>query len=300
LGLLIAAELGRRGHRLLLCARDADELQRARADLVAHGHQVAVEVCDVADHRGVEDLVRRTELALGPIEVAICVAGVIQVGPLASMRREHFEEAIDIMLWGPVNVALAVTEGMRSRGRGRIGIITSIGGLVSVPHLLPYSTAKFGAVGFSSGLRNELAGSGVRVTTVAPGLMRTGSHLRAKFVGNQPHEYAWFAPSASLPLVSMDAGRAAERIVTGVLAGQAMVVLTPLAKVGMRVNGLAPTITAGMLGVAARLLPRAPSGPTETIEGREAAERLSRPARRVVGWLSTLGDRAASRHNEIA
>src|SRR5215207_10885630 len=91
----------------------------------------------------------------------ICVAGIIQVGPLEALTREHFTSAIDTMLWGPINISLAVVPGMRERKRGRIGLITSVGGLVSVPHLLPYCSAKFGAVGFSRGLRAELGLRGV-------------------------------------------------------------------------------------------------------------------------------------------
>ena len=86
----------------------------------------------------------------------VCVAGIIQVGPLGALERWHFTSAVDTMLWGPVNTALAVAPRMQQRGRGRIGIITSVGGLISAPHLLPYSTAKFGAVGFGRGLRSEL------------------------------------------------------------------------------------------------------------------------------------------------
>ena len=158
----------------------------------------------------------------------VCVAGIIQVGPLDAQRRENFVAAVDTMLWGPVNAALAVAPRMRERGRGRIGVITSVGGRIAAPHLLPYSTAKFGAVGFSRGLRSELAGTGVSVTSVEPGLMRTGSHLRAKFVGNHGREYSWFATAASLPLLSIDAERAAVRIVRGILAGRAVVTVTPL------------------------------------------------------------------------
>jgi NAD(P)-dependent dehydrogenase (short-subunit alcohol dehydrogenase family) len=299
LGLLIAHELAERGYRLLLCARDPDELERARNELAIGGYPVSVQPCDVSDADAVETLVERAEAEQGPIEVAICVAGIIQVGPLAALTRQHFRDAVDIMLWGPVNVALSVSERMRHRRRGKIGIITSIGGLVSVPHLLPYSTAKFGAVGFSRGLRTELAQSGVSVTTIAPGLMRTGSHVRAKFVGDQAKEYAWFSAGASLPLISMDAARAARRIVAGVLAGRTMVVLTPLAKIGMRVDGLAPTLTTGLLTVMARLLPKAPGGPAGTIEGWQAARRLSPTASRLVGRITELGSRAARRNNEL-
>ncbi|SDR95689.1 Short-chain dehydrogenase [Friedmanniella luteola] len=299
LGLLIARELGRRGHRLVICARSADELAAARDHLESEGLTVRTAVCDVADAAAVEALVADVEATDGPVDVAFAVAGVIQVGPLASLTRDHFAEAIDIMLWGPINVALAVSGPMRARGHGRIGVITSIGGLVPVPHLLPYSTAKFGAVGFSAGLRAELAGTGVKVTTVAPGLMRTGSHLRAEFTGRQGAEYAWFAPSATLPGIAMDPQRAAARIVDGVLAGRAYVLLSVLTKVASRVNGLAPTTTAALLGLAARLLPSGPppSG-TDTVQGYQVEERLRPLPSALVRVVTTLGRRSADRWNQ--
>lgn len=294
LGLLIARELAANGFRTVVCARHRDELDRAVALMTQWGYAADSYVCDVSDHQAVEDMVARVAEDIGVVEVGVSVAGVIHVGPLASMRREHFEEAVGIMAWGPVNLALAVLPGMRSLGHGRIATITSIGGMVSVPHLLPYSTAKFAAVGFSRGLRAELAGSGITVTTVVPGLMRTGSHLRATFTGAQKREYAWFAPSASLPLLSMDAERAAAKIVRGVLRGRSIVMLTPLTKVGARVSGVAPTTTTALLGACARLLPSAP-GPTATVEGQDARKMLSS---RIVEGLTTLGTRAARRFNE--
>lgn len=299
LGLLIARELADRGHRLVVCALDATELEEAAGDLRGRGAQVATEVCDVSDNAAVTTMVSRVEARLGPIEVLVVVAGVIQVGPLESLERSHFEQAVGTMLWGPVNCALAVAPRMRDRGRGRIATITSIGGFVSVPHLLPYSTAKFGAVGFTQGLRAELAGTGVTVTTVAPGLMRTGSHLRATFTGDHAAEYAWFAAGASLPLVSMDAERAAAKIVDGVLRGRPLVVLTPLAKVGVRVAGVAPATTMRLMDLMARLLPSAPpEGTTGTVEGREAEQRLGAGAARLMRGVTVLGERAARRFNE--
>lgn len=302
LGLLIAREFGARGYRLVVCSRDADNLARASADLEGCGYSVTTRVCDVSDGDAVEALVEEVEASLGPVEVMICVAGVIQVGPLAALGRRHFTEAIGIMLWGPINTALAVQARMVARGHGRIGIVSSIGGLVSVPHLLPYSTAKFGATGFAQGLRTELAGTGVTVTTIAPGLLRTGSHVMATFVGNQPAEYSWFAAGDGLPLLSMDAERAAARIVGRVLSGRAIVVLTPVAKVAMRVHGVAPALTSAGLELAARLLPGAPGARSPdaglTIEGWQAARRLSPRAAAVVRRLTTLTSRAARRYNQ--
>jgi len=299
LGLLIARELGRRGHRLVICARSAAELDVARATLAADGLDVRSAVCDVADADAVDSLVASVEQQDGPIDVAVLVAGVIQVGPLASLTRDHFREAIDIMLWGPINLGLAVSGPMKSRGYGRIGVITSIGGLVPVPHLLPYSTAKFGAVGFSAGLRSELAGTGVKVTTVAPGLMRTGSHLRAEFTGNQAAEYSWFAPSATFPVLAMNPEKAAARIVDGVLAGRAYVLLSVLTKVASRVNGLAPSTTSGLLGLAARFLPSGPPArSTTTSQGHEVEARLKPLPAAAMKVITLLGRSSARRLNQ--
>lgn len=299
LGLLIARELGRRGHRLVICARSSDELEAASGQLTAEGLSVRTAVCDVSDVDAVEELVAAVETQDGPIDVAVVVAGVIQVGPLASLTRAHFDEAISVMLWGPINVALAVAGPMRRRGAGRIGVITSVAGLVSVPHLLPYSTAKFGAVGFTSGLRSELAGTGVKVTTVAPGLMRTGSHLRAEFTGRHGAEYAWFAPSATLPGIAMDPERAAARIVDGVLAGRAYVLLSLVTKIGARVNGLAPTTTAALMGLFARLLPAGPPPEaTTTVQGYQVEQGLKPLPAALVKAVTILGRSSARRWNQ--
>ncbi len=295
LGLLIGRELLARGHRVVIAARDSVELEHARQQLESWG-PVLVRTCDVRDRHGIRQLVDELEEQVGPIEVLVTVAGVIQVAPLEALTVEHFDEAIETMLWGPVQAAMTVLPAMRRRGRGRIATITSIGGMVSPPHLLPYATAKFGAVGFSDGLAAALSGSGVTATTVVPGLMRTGSQDRAQFGGDAPKEYAWFAPAASLPLLSVDAGRAARRIVEAVLRGQPMVVLTPMAWVGIRARGLAPGTTTRLMGLANRLLPSAPDyGGAHLVAGSRAGERL---ASRAVDALTVLGRRAARRNNE--
>jgi short-subunit dehydrogenase len=298
LGLAAARQLADRGYRLALTARNAEDLERAAAQLRKDGATVEVHACDVRDEAGMEAVVALVEQT-APIEVLLHVAGVIQVGPLAAMNRDDFREAIDIMLWGPINTALSVSPRMVARGHGRIGIVTSVGGLIPAPHLLPYTTAKFGATGFSRGLRSELSGTGVTVTTAEPGLMRTGSHLNAQFVGNQGPEFAWFSTADNIPLVSMDADRAASQIVDAVLAGRAVVQPTPLAKVAQRVDALAPNVTSILLGAVTRLLPDAPpSAVHEKIPGHVAQQRLRPRARGQVQWLTTLGRRAARRLNQ--
>jgi len=177
-------------------------------------------VCDVGDAASVSRWIDAVERDLGPIDAAFAVAGVIDVGPAETMRVEDFDAAIDVMLRGPIHLAWAVLPAMRRRRRGRIGVVTSIGGSVAVPHLLPYTAAKAGAIGFTEGLSAELAGTGVTATTIVPGLMRTGSHEVARYRGRPSREAVWFGAGASLPLVSTSAERAARTMVDGVLAGR--------------------------------------------------------------------------------
>ncbi|MFN8098572.1 MAG: SDR family NAD(P)-dependent oxidoreductase [Dermatophilaceae bacterium] len=304
LGLLVATELAARGMTVHGCARDAGELDRARAlvDERAGAGRYVAHVCDVGDAGAVRSLVADVVADSGRIDVAIHVAGNIQVGPVESLTLGHFHDAIDTMLWGPVHLTLAVLPSMREAGHGRIGIVSSVGGVVSVPHLVPYSVAKFGAVGLAEGMYAALAGSGVTVTSVVPGLMRTGGHLAADFVGDADADYAWFAPGASLPGLSMSADHAAARIVKAVLAGKPAVELTPLAHAARIAKGVAPRTTVRLLGVVGRALPEGPDrGPdlddssAPAVPGRDVRRRSRNP---IVEALSVLGTRAGRRNNE--
>jgi NAD(P)-dependent dehydrogenase (short-subunit alcohol dehydrogenase family) len=293
LGLVLAREFGRQGARVAICARDPAELERAGADLGARGMTAVALPCDVTDRGQVDAMVQTAARELGTIDVLVNNAGVIQVGPVATMTVEDFEAAMATNFWGAVYTTLAALPMMRAAGRGRIVNIGSIGGKISVPHLLPYSSSKFALVGFSEGLRAELAPTGILVTTVCPGLMRTGSPRNADFKGKHRAEYAWFAISDSLPGLSLDAERAARHIVEACRVGDPEVILSLPAKGAARVHGLFPGLTSEALTVAARLLPRAGGIGTRIARGWQS-ESMAAPS-----WLTSLGDEAARRHNQI-
>lgn len=293
LGLVLARELAARRARIVLMARDVDELERARVDLAVCGaNDVLIVPCDVTQPAQVDEAVATVLDACGRIDVLIDCAGDIEVGPLEAMRYSDFERAMATNFWGPLHLVRAVLPGMRARGGGRIVNISSVGGVVAVPHLLPYVASKFALTGLSLGLRSELAKHGIVVTTVCPGLMRTGSPGNALFKGDRGAEYSWFSVSDSLPLLSMSAERAARRIVRAIQRGKARVVLGMPAKMAAVAQALAPGVVAFAMETANRLLPasedaRAPSTGNE-----------SRAAAHVPRWLTTLGDRAAARNNE--
>jgi NAD(P)-dependent dehydrogenase (short-subunit alcohol dehydrogenase family) len=253
LGLLIARELAGEGCRIVICARDQVELDRAREDLAAHGVDVAAMACDVSDPAQVDRVVSETVSRFGRVDVLVNNAGIIQVAPLESLSLPDFQRAVAVNFWGTVHATLAVLPHMRAQRSGRIVNITSIGGKVAVPHLLPYDCAKFAAVGFSEGLRAEVAKDGVSVTTVVPGLMRTGSYKFALFRGRG--EYRWFSLAARAPGISMPARRAARLIVEAAKRRDAEVVIGVAAKALRLINDLFPNITSRTLGLANRLLP---------------------------------------------
>jgi NAD(P)-dependent dehydrogenase (short-subunit alcohol dehydrogenase family) len=293
LGLVMAREFAREGARVAICARDAEELDRARMDLVRRGARVIAVPCDITDREQVDEMVRAVSERFGRIDVLVNNAGVIEVGPMEVMTLEDYEQAMKTHFWGPLYTTLAVLPEMRERASGRIVNITSIGGKISVPHLLPYSASKFALVGFSEGLRSELKKDGVVVTTVCPGLMRTGSPRNATFKGQHRAEYAWFSISDSLPVSSMSASRAARQIVEACKRGDAEVVLSIQAKMAVRFHGLFPGLTADLLGLVNKLLP-APGGiGTLRAKGKDSESDMS------PSWLTTLSEQAAARNNEI-
>ncbi len=298
LGFRLAREFAREGCRVVICARSAEELERARTALSEKGADVFAFPCDVTDRDQVRQLVSMARSRFGRIDILCNVAGTIQVGPVESMTVEDFEEAMRVMFWGTLYPTLEVLPEMISRHTGRIVNVTSIGGKVAVPHLIPYDCAKFAAVALSEGLGAELRKHGVKVVTIVPGLMRTGSFLNAFFKGRQEREFTWFGLGATLPGVSMSARRAARQIVAATKRGQRIRVLSKPAQLLALFHGLFPGFTAQLLGLADSLiLPSAEGGAAERARGIDVSER-SRSVVRTV--LTRVGMIPARRFNQFA
>lgn len=301
LGLLLAEELGRLGARVAICGRDPHALAHARARLEALGVEVHAVTCDLGVRDEAEGFIDSVVDAFGGVDLLINNAGSIEVAPIEELGVEGIETSMRSNFWSAAHVTLHALPHLRARGSAaRIVNITSIGGRVAVPHLLGYSAAKFAMVGFSEGLAAELARYGVKVTTVIPGLMRTGSIYNASFGGDAEREFAWFGVTASVPVLSMNARRAARRVVRAALDGRAEVMLGLSARAASLAHGVAPALTTRALGLAAALLPRpaqreAPGVRRGAFVGRRGRE-LRSPLPGSV--LLRLSDRAAQRNNE--
>ena len=270
LGLELARQLAHEeGCKVVICGRDAQELERVWQKFSKNGSEVLTIRCDVANRAEVEKMIEEATAHFGRIDLVINNAGVIQVGPVQQMTVEDFEAAMAIDFWGTLYTTMAVLPQMRQRKSGRIVNITSIGGRVSVPHLLPYSAAKFAATGFSEGLRTELVREGISVTTILPGLMRTGSYLNAYFKGQAQDEFNWFSLGASLPLVTIQTERAARQIIEATKLRKPERILSPQAILLAKLNGLLPNTMAHVISLINRVFLPGTSGSTYPKRGME-------------------------------
>jgi short-subunit dehydrogenase len=294
LGLQIARECADRGAKIALLARSKTELDAAASELRAAGTTVAAEVCDIRSDGAVNSAIDALQGALGSIDAVFNVAGIIEVGPVDALTIKDYVDAIETNFLGAVRVVEAVREAMSARRSGRIVNISSLGGVISIPHLLPYSASKFAIRGYSEGLRAELARYGVYVTTIVPGLMRTGSPPQATYAGQPEKEYAMFEPSDSLPFTSVSVGHAARRIVDACERGTAEIVISWQAKLAVAAYALAPKAVVKFLATFTRLMPDS-GGSTEHRLGSQSETPFTRSP------IDALAHRATrEQHEDLA
>ena len=296
LALEMARQLGSEGARITIAARVAGELDRARQDLADRGIEAATLVCDISNRESAQQLVREVVARAGRIDVLINNAGVIQVGPLEHMQRGDFEEAMAVHFWGPLHTMLAAIPEMKRHGGGRIVNISSIGGKIGVPHLAPYCASKFALTGLSESIRAEIAKDNIYVTTVCPGMMRTGSPFNAWFKGRHRDEFTWFAISDSIPGMSIHSARAAAQVIDACRHGDAELVITLPAKLAVMINGVLPEAVATMMALANRFVLPEPTGDPSGDQRHSGWQSLSDAA---PSKLTALTERAAALNNQL-
>lgn len=252
LGLAIASRFAERPVNLVLAARKPEELQHAQETLLQkHPHlrpeNFYLVACDLSQKSECQRMIDETFTRFGRLDVLVNNAGIIDVGPVESMTAELFEQTMAVNFFAAFHATfyalprlLAQRPAAGWARRAAVVNISSIGGKFAVPHMLPYSAAKFALTGFSEGLHAEVRGRGVRVTTVCPGLMRTGGEAHANFKGNVQAEKAWFNFAAKTPGIATTPQHAADRIFAAVAQGRAEITITPQAWLGARVAGVFP------------------------------------------------------------
>lgn len=292
LGLALAREFARQGARIAIVARDKAELERAKEDLAQRGAEVWTGLCDLRDREQLTAAIREIVSYYGGLDVLVNNAGIITVGPIESMSDDDFGKALDLHFWAPYFAMNAAIPHLKGRG-GRIVNIVSIGGKLAIPHLAAYTASKFALAGLSCAYRAELAKDNIPVTTVFPGLMRTGSHLNALFKGKNREEFRWFSMGVASPASSIGAGRAARQIVRACRLGQPQLIITWQAKLLARMAALFPNLTERALALVNRALPQMPERDHDLHTGWESQPEGSHSR------MSWFADKATEEFNEL-
>jgi NAD(P)-dependent dehydrogenase (short-subunit alcohol dehydrogenase family) len=297
LGLVLARHLVDAGAKVAITARTPQDLQDAFDELQSRaatfGGEVIAIACDVRKPDDVQHMVEGLLTTWGGMDVLLNVAGIIEVGPLDTMTLQDFHDAMDTNCWGALHTILAVLPAMRQQGWGRIVNIGSIGGKQAIPHLLPYVASKFALVGLSNGLRAELAKDGILVTTANPTLLRTGSPRNALFKGHHRGEYAWFSLGGSLPLVSVNAERAARQVLRACQNGDIDVMIGNWLNPPLWAHRLLPRLTTELFSLVNAVLPGRGGIETRAARGYQSESIVSPSV------LTALGDAAARQNNEM-
>lgn len=291
LGLELARGFAKERAHVVLLARNRSKLAEVARELESTGASVSMLGCDVTKEDEVQLSVASIIRELTTIDVLVNNAGTIQVGPVEHMSLDDFAGAMAVHFWGPLYLMREVIPHMKRQGNGRIVNIASIGGKVAPPHLVPYAASKFALVGLSEGMRTELAKDNIYVTTICPGLMRTGSHLNAFFKGQHKKEFALF--SMANALLSTTSDKAARQIIEACRYGSSGRIITAPAKLLRLIKGLCPPLVIEALSLVGRLLP----GP-DGVEGNQLKRGWQSQSMMAPSILTRSADRAVSANKE--
>jgi short-subunit dehydrogenase len=284
LGFELMRQLLEEGCQVAVCARDSVDLY----NLNENYPEIMTYRCDVGNKEEVEDFVSKTIMHFGKIDIVINNAGIIMVAPMEGFTEDDYKHAMDIMYLGIVHTTFAVLPHMKARREGQIVNITSVGGKVSIPHLLPYSAAKFAAVGFSEGIAVELRQHNIFVTTIIPGLMRTGSYINALFQEDNKLSFKLFSAISSAPVLTITAEKAARKTIRAMREKRAMKVIGVPAKILIELHHFFPETLSRLMTYTAELLPGWDT-PENLMKGEEMSEKFDNAE---VPGLEILGHKA--------
>lgn len=297
LGLELARVLAAQGARLALVGRTASQLDTAAAELRGRGAEVHTRSADLIPRGAAEDAVAWAVDAMGGLDALVYVAGIIAVSPLEHLTREDDEVAMALHFWAPREALYAALPHLERSPVARVAVVSSIAGRVASPHLISYTASKFATSGLADSLRTPFRRRGVYLTTVNPGLMRTGSPRNAAFKGDAAKEFGWFAPRVGTPLSSIDSSRAARQIVTAMRHGRARLTITAQARLLHLLDTAFPELAADGMELMERYYLPAPVGPEGDglVMGHDGPEQAAEG-----GWTARVAEDAAQNNETDA
>lgn len=170
IGRAIAAQLSAAGAKVAVSGTREAVLAEVLESLPGEG---AIVPCNLADTDAVDTLVKRTEEAIGPLDILVANAGITRDGLLMRMKDEDWDSVLNVNLGSYYRLAKSCLRGMMKRRHGRIIGVTSIVGVTGNPGQANYCASKAGMIGFTKSLAQEVASRGITANTIAPGFIES-------------------------------------------------------------------------------------------------------------------------------
>lgn len=172
IGAALALAFAREGARVALAARRLDKLEAVKAQVEAAGGDALAVACDVTDRASIDAAVAQAVERFGGIDVAVANAGFGVAGRFEGLTTDDYRRQFDTNVFGVIDTTYAVLPHLKA-SRGRLGIVSSVLGRVGAPTTSAYNASKFAVTGFAESIYYELAGAGVAVTLILPGLVES-------------------------------------------------------------------------------------------------------------------------------
>ncbi len=248
IGRAIALHAADAGALLALTDIREDALSRVADEAERRGARCIEKTADVSDFAQVEAFAEHTRDSFGRADIVVNNAGVNVYGAFEETSLEDMRWILGINYWGVVHGCKSFLPLLRRSDRGHIVNISSMAGMIGIPNQTSYSAGKFAVRGFSAGLRAELAASGIGVSTIMPGAIRTPLMSRARSTNQSATDrmaklMMRFAPPAE---------RVAERVFDAVEKNTAEVCICAESHATRVVQSIAPGLARGALALGFR------------------------------------------------
>ncbi|MUL36775.1 SDR family NAD(P)-dependent oxidoreductase [Gloeocapsopsis dulcis] len=188
IGKATALLFARKGYDLVLAARQPEPLQATAEEIQKLGRQAIAIPTDVRDPEQIKSLASKAIEHYGTIEVLVNNAGIYISGPVEEFSLEDWHQTIDTNLWGYIHTIYALLPHFLAQGSGTIINISSIGGKVPIPYLVPYTTSKYAVTGLTEALHSELKPKGIHVGGIYPNIIKSNFLERAIFRGKDQQD----------------------------------------------------------------------------------------------------------------
>jgi NAD(P)-dependent dehydrogenase (short-subunit alcohol dehydrogenase family) len=242
IGEALCRELARRGAQVVVADINADDARRVAGAITGKGGRATARSVDVAAEQDVRHLVEDTASAYGHLDYLFNNAGIAIGGEARYLTLDHWRRVLNVDLYGVLHGIVAAYPVMVRQGFGHIVNTSSAAAFSPVPGNAPYGTAKHAVVGLSLSLRLEAACLGVKVSCVCPGFVRTNIYRNAVSVNPNLPAGVPLEQLAGAPAKMMQAARAAEVILNGVIRNQALIVFPASIRWARRAYHLFPRL----------------------------------------------------------